>query len=107
MISSHVMAAECGPVTSMSIVGDHDTDWVVGAFIKLKSSFVRITSANSSYLTEDLTNLVISGDDDYDTKGYFICLDRFETYRKNRMKFARVFEYRIWKSGKFIRSYKD
>ena len=42
----------------MSIVGDHGSDWVAGASIKLDSGFVRITDTNSPKLTDTLTKEV-------------------------------------------------
>lgn len=94
---------DCGPVTRISIVGDHDTDWVAGANIKLET-FVRITDTNSPELIKALEEVVLAKEDDEDTKGFFVCLDEYETYYKNRQKFARVTKYRMWKDGEFISS---
>ena len=94
----------CGPIipSSIHIAGDHGSDWVTGASIKIKT-WVRVTETKAPKFTEALTKLIIKGGDEEKNKqGLFACLDEYQTEFIRRHKYATVTKFRIWQMGQLV-----
>ncbi len=93
--SHQIFASVCGEAIDFST--DHD-GFITGFTVNNESQQYRITPKNSPELHNSIDL----------SKGYFVCLDKFETYtRKVRNKdevrsYAKTTEWRLWLKGRLI-----